>query len=114
MKAYETVIDKRKYTILYEIDEEEMKKLMYSNDCILNITCTPNEDDFLTVKRFHLIFDERKEADLFLEINWLLQTDFYKGIDFLKANRTIGYTMTSGSTYIDEISFGYYAPFYPN
>ena len=110
MERYETIFDKRKYAILYSIDSKEIKKIIDNQECILDIEYIPNQDELLTWKQSQTIYNE-KESEFFIFLkSCLLTSDFYKEIDFIKANRSIGVSMTSGSIYIDDMRFGYYMP----
>jgi hypothetical protein len=110
MERYETIFDKRKYAILYSIDSEEIKKIIDNQECILDIEYIPNQDDLFKWEQFQTIYNE-KESEFFRFLkSCLLTSNFYKEIDFVKVNRSIGISMTSGSIYIDDMRFGYYIP----
>ena len=117
MEVYETVIDKRCCKILYVVNEEDMEELLIKEECILNITYYPNEDELLTAEQFRIIF-KGNEYEILSGIKWILETDIYKNIDFNTTDKWISvesrlnrpeYFKYYTTDYVDYITFKYYS-----
>jgi hypothetical protein len=108
MERNDRVIDKREFAIFYVNVAEEMKDRSKNGGAILEIKAFKNETDMLTAEEFKEILNN-KQFETFTAIKDLIKTDIYKEIDLMKVSRSFGITMPSGSIYIDDIIFRYYA-----